>query len=121
MDTGIAELMQGMMGDVEMAPGSEMAEGVGSLDDGRSRRLLLHKILTKGAVRLLQEGGDVGILQALMAAAQPPKAETVKSYYESLLPVYQNIIGDPEEARRARQSDAYLRLAEMGFKPRLRH
>ena len=29
MDTGIAELMQGMMGDVEMAPGSEMAEGVG--------------------------------------------------------------------------------------------
>ena len=115
MDTGIAELMQGMMGDVEMAPGSEMAEGVGSLMmAGASEAPAPQNFNQGGAVRL-QEGGDVGILQALMSAAQPPKAETVKGYYESLLPMYQEILGRDEEAREASRAAGFFDIAQAGL------
>lgn len=115
MDTGIAELMQGMMGDVEMAPGSEMAEGVGSLMmAGASEAPAPQNFNQGGAVRL-QEGGDVGILQALMAASQPPTAETVKGYYESLLPMYQEILGRDEEAREASRAAGFFDIAQAGL------
>ena len=115
MDTGIAELMQGMMGDVEMAPGSEMAEGVGSLMmAGASEAPAPQNFNQGGAVRL-QEGGDVGILQALMTASQPPTAETVKGYYESLLPMYQEILGRDEEAREASRAAGFFDIAQAGL------
>ena len=115
MDTGIAELMQGMMGDVEMAPGSEMAEGVGSLMMAGAAEAPAPQNFNQGGAVRLQEGGDVGILQALMSTAQPPKAETVKGYYESLLPMYQEILGRDEEAREASRAAGFFDIAQAGL------
>lgn len=114
MDTGIAELMRGFMGDTEMAPNTEMAEGIGSLMmAGASEAPAPQNFSQGGAVAHLQDGGDP--LAALLSAPTVPSAETVSGYYNSLLPLYQQIIGDPEQARKDRQSEAFLRMAEAGL------
>ena len=114
MDTGIAELMRGFMGDTEMAPNTEMAEGIGSLMmAGAPEAPAPQNFRQGGAVAHLQTGGDA--LTALLSAQTAPSAETVSNYYNSLLPLYQQIIGDPEKARKDRQSEAFLRMAEAGL------
>lgn len=130
MDTGIAQLMQQMVGDVDMGADSEMGQGVGSLMmAGASEAPVPQNFKQGGAVAYLANGSDdsgtvpanAGItgLDTIMSAfgslAKPPSAESVSGYYESLLPMYQKILGEDEEAKRARQSGTFFDIAQAGL------
>jgi len=127
MGTGIAQLMQQMVGDVDMG-GTDMGQGVGSLMmAGASEAPAPQNFNQGGAVAHLAKGSDDSgtvpagiagintIMETFGSLAKPPSAETVAGYYESLLPMYQKILGDDEEARQARRADTFFDIAQAGL------
>jgi len=127
MDTGIAQLMQQMVGDVDMG-GTDMGQGVGSLMmAGASEAPAPQNFNQGGAVAYLAVGSDESgtvpagitgintLMEAFGSLAKPPSAETVAGYYESLLPMYQKILGEDEEAKRARQAGTFFDIAQAGL------
>ena len=127
MDTGIAQLMQQMVGDVDMGADSEMGQGVGSLMmAGASEAPAPQNFKQGGAVAYLANGSDdsgtvpagIGIstlMEQFAPYGKPPSSESVAGYYESLLPMYQKILGEDEEAKRARQSGTFFDIAQAGL------
>ncbi len=129
MGTGIAQLMQQMVGDVDMG-GTDMGQGVGSLMmAGASEAPAPQNFNQGGAVAYLAKGSDDSVTAPLNARlagintlmesfgslAKPPSAETVAGYYQSLLPMYQKILGEDEEAKRASRSDLFFDIAQAGL------
>ena len=135
MDTGIAQLMQQMVGDVDMG-GTDMGQGVGSLMmAGASEAPAPQNFNQGGAVNFyngkpvvkLADAGDASaalnariqgintLMESFGSLAKPPSAETVKGYYESLLPLYQEIIGESEEDKRMRQGATFFDIAQAGL------
>ena len=129
MGTGIAQLMQQMVGDVDMG-GTDMGQGVGSLMmAGASEAPAPQNFNQGGAVAHLKNGSNdsetaplnarlAGIntlMESFGSLAKPPSAETVAGYYQSLLPMYQKILGEDEEAKRASRSNLFFDIAQAGL------
>jgi hypothetical protein len=129
MGTGIAQLMQQMVGDVDMG-GTDMGQGVGSLMmAGASEAPAPQNFNQGGAVAYLKNGSDdsgtaplnarlAGIntlMESFGSLAKPPSAETVAGYYQSLLPMYQKILGEDEEAKRASRAGTFFDIAQAGL------
>jgi hypothetical protein len=170
MDSGIGELMQGLMGDTEMS--GDMAGGVGSLmmaagaqeapapqnfnqggavqsfalggiampsafvpmlneDQGApsSQAELLMGLRNKGGdpasskaellMGLRNKGGDPALLQAellkdLMSTGDG-SAGSLKSYYNEMLPIYQEVLGQTDEDRNMAKGQAYFDVAQAGL------
>lgn len=108
LDSGIGELMQGLAGGVAMetpdgAP-TEMGQGLGSLMMAGARpeetgvgQQPVANFRNGGAVQRFQAGGEASRLQQI---------------YSEMLPVYQGVMGDPEEARRMGQAQILFDIAD---------
>jgi hypothetical protein len=109
MDSGIGELMQGLIGDVEMETESgqptAMGQGVGSLmmagapaapEMGVGQQPVAN-FRQGGVVQRFQTGGEASRLQTL---------------YSEMLPVYQGILGDGDEQRRMTQAQILFDIAD---------
>lgn len=133
MNSGIGQLMQSLVADTDMAPNTDMTGGVGSLMmAGASEAPAPQNFNQGGAVAYLKNGSDdsgtvpAGIPTALDARinaymetfgslAKPPSVDTVKGYYESLLPMYREILGQTEEDKRMRRGETFFDIAQAGL------
>ena len=155
MDSGIGELMQGLVGDVDMQA-SGMDEGVGSLMmAGAPEAPAPQNFNQGGAVRSFNRGGGAfsgysptvnyrnpkanGMMpllsdetsaiaeefgsEALMAMAgrgqgekeDAPRSTGLRGYYEEMLPLYQEMLGDTEEQRNYNKAQTYFDIAQAGL------
>ena len=128
MNSGIGQLMQSMVADTDMAPNTDMTGGVGSLMmAGASEAPAPQNFSQGGAVAYLQKGSDESgtvpagiasintVMETFGALAKPPSVDTVKGYYESLLPMYQEILGESEEDKRMRRGATFFDIAQAGL------
>lgn len=108
LDSGIGELMQALTGEVAMEmPGgapTDMGQGLGSLMMAGARQKEagvgqppVANFRNGGVVQRFQAGGEASRLQQL---------------YSEMLPIYQGIMGDPEEARRMGQAQILFDIAD---------
>jgi hypothetical protein len=118
MDSGIGELMQGLMGDTEMS--GDMAGGVGSLmAAGAQEEPAPQNFNQGGSVIKMDEGGDPALFQAellkdLMSTGDG-SAGSLKSYYNEMLPIYQEVLGQTDEDRNMAKGQAYFDVAQAGL------
>ena len=128
MNSGIGQLMQSLVADTDMAPNTDMTGGVGSLMmAGASEAPAPQNFNQGGAVAYLKNGSDdsgtvpagIASINAVMetfgSLAKPPSVDTVKGYYESLLPMYQEILGQTEEDERMRRGETFFDIAQAGL------
>jgi len=119
MDSGIGALVQQLVGDVEMTTASgaptDMGMGVGSLmAAGAQGAPAPQNFRQGGEVAYMNRGGmafgPAAPLSPTATSASPASlpsetvmsfGDTVKSKYEDLLPLYQEILGADEESREA--------------------
>jgi hypothetical protein len=155
MDSGIGELMQGLVGDVDMQA-SGMDEGVGSLMmAGAPEAPAPQNFNQGGAVQSFRSGGGAfsgysptvnyrnpkanGMMpllsdetsaiaeefgsEALMAMAgrgqgaekDAPRSTGLRGYYEEMLPLYKELLGDTEEQRNYNKAQTYFDIAQAGL------
>jgi hypothetical protein len=131
MDSGIGALVQQLVGDVEMTTASgaptDMGMGVGSLMAAGAQGA--------PAPQNFRQGGEVAHLfigsgpDATVPTSTAPSAstaslpsetvmsfgDTVKSKYEDLLPLYQEILGADEESREATKAQMLFDIAQGGL------
>lgn len=118
MDSGIGELMQGLMGDTEMT--GDMAGGVGSLmAAGAQEAPAPQNFRQGGSVIKMAEGGDPAssqaeLLMSLMSTGDGT-AGNLKSYYNEMLPIYQEVLGQTDEDRNMAKGQAYFDIAQAGL------
>ena len=128
MNSGIGQLMQSLVADTDMAPNTDMTGGVGSLMmAGASEAPAPQNFNQGGAVAYLENGSDdsgtvpagIASINAVMetfgSLAKPPSVDTVKGYYESLLPMYREILGQTEEDERMRRGETFFDIAQAGL------
>ena len=128
MNSGIGQLMQSLVADTDMAPNTDMTGGVGSLMmAGASEAPAPQNFNQGGAVAYLKKGSDESgtvpagiasintVMETFGALAKPPSVDTVKGYYESLLPMYQEILGESEEDKRMRRGATFFDIAQAGL------
>jgi hypothetical protein len=155
MNSGIGELMQGIIGDVEMTTEggmpNEMGQGVGSLMMAGAQEAPVPQNFNQGgAVQsyalggiamppafapLLDEGQDADLLQPIEVTATRREpmttdqetgpaemllsgstfGDSVKGYYNEMLPLYQEILGQTEDQERYNKAQAYFDLAQAGL------
>lgn len=101
INSGIGELMQNITGEVDMITEegmpTDMGQGVGSLMMAGVGQQPVANFSQGGFVQRFQTGGEASRLQQL---------------YSEMLPVYQSIMGDGEEARRMTQSQILFDIAD---------
>ena len=101
MGSGIGELMRNITGEVDMLTEqgvpTDMGQGVGSLMMAGVGQQPVANFSQGGFVQRFQTGGEASRLQQL---------------YSEMLPVYQSIMGDGEEARRLTQSQILFDIAD---------
>jgi hypothetical protein len=109
MDTGLGELMQRMLGDIEMedegGQPTDMGQGIGSLMMAGAPEAQpmgvgqqpVANFSQGGVVQRFQAGGEASRLQAL---------------YSEMLPVYQSILGDGSDQRRMTQAQILFDIAD---------
>lgn len=99
IDDGVGGLMEGVAGNLQMdnpdGSSAPMAEGLGSLMAQGAGNTPPVNFSQGGPVRL-QGGGDASL----------------QSVYQEMLPVYQSIMGDSEEQKRAGQAQALFALSD---------
>ena len=124
MDSGIGELMQGITGEVEMETEmglpSPMGQGVGELMMAQSvPEVMPPQMNAGGPVQHFSNGTEVRRfreLDALMEQqAMPSTADQFSQMVQDRLPVYQDLLGNTEEARKGIQSKLYFDIAEAGL------
>ena len=128
MNSGIGQLMQSLVADTDMAPNTDMTGGVGSLMmAGASEAPAPQNFNQGGAVAYLENGSDdsgtvpagIASINAVMetfgSLAKPPSVDTVKGYYESLRPMYREILGQTEEDERMRRGETFFDIAQAGL------
>ena len=96
VDSGIGELMQGLVQSVEMEPESQMAQGVGELMAMGAGNTPPVNFNQGGAVRHYQPGGAV--------------ASGAQAYLPQFQELYSSVLGDP--AQRQAQLDEQKRLTQ---------
>jgi hypothetical protein len=102
MDTGIGQLIQGMTGQTDMA--GDMGQGVGSLMMAGAQEAPAPANFRRGGpVQKFKIGGDVN------------RAGNIRTAYEELLPLYQDILGQREEDRNMSKAQSYFDLAGAGL------
>jgi hypothetical protein len=102
MDTGIGQLIQGMTGQTDMA--GDMGQGVGSLMMAGAQEAPAPANFRRGGpVQKFDYGGGVN------------RAENIRTAYEQLLPLYQDILGQREEDRNMSKAQSYFDLAGAGL------
>lgn len=115
MDSGIGELMQGLMGDTEMS--GDMAGGVGSLmAAGAQEAPAPQNFRQGGPVIKMNKGGDP-VLELLknVTSTGDGTAGNLKSYYNEMLPIYQEVLGQTDEDRNIAKGQAYFDVAQAGL------
>lgn len=155
INSGIGELMQGIIGDVEMTTEggmpTEMGQGVGGLmmagaqeapapqnfnQGGAVQSYALGGIAMPPAFApMLDSGQDTDLLQPIevtatrrepMTTDQGESAsemllsgsvfgDSVKGYYNEMLPLYQEILGQTEDQKNYNKAQAYFDLAQAGL------
>jgi hypothetical protein len=102
MDTGIGQLIQGMTGQTDMA--GDMGQGVGSLMMAGAQEVPAPANFRRGGpVQKFKIGGGVN------------RAGNIRTAYEELLPLYQDILGQREEDRNMSKAQSYFDLAGAGL------
>ena len=102
MDTGIGQLIQSMTGDTAMS--GDMGQGVGSLMmAGAQEAPAPANFRQGGPVQKFEDGGGVN------------RAGNIRTAYEQLLPLYQDILGQREEDRNMSKAQSYFDLAGAGL------
>jgi len=102
MDTGIGQLIQSMTGETDMA--GDMGQGVGSLMmAGAQEAPAPANFRQGGPVQKFQEGGAAN------------RAGNIRTAYEQLLPLYQDILGRTDEDKRMSKAQSYFDLAGAGL------
>ena len=102
MDTGIGQLIQSMTGETDMA--GDMGQGVGSLMMAGAQEVPAPANFRRGGpVQKFKIGGDVN------------RAGNIRTAYEELLPLYQDILGQREEDRNMSKAQSYFDLAGAGL------
>ena len=102
MDTGIGQLIQSMTGETDMA--GDMGQGVGSLMMAGAQEAPAPANFRRGGpVQKFKIGGGVN------------RAENIRTAYEQLLPLYQDILGQREEDRNMSKAQSYFDLAGAGL------
>jgi hypothetical protein len=102
MDTGIGQLIQSITGDTAMS--GDMGQGVGSLMmSGAQEAPAPANFRQGGPVQKFQEGGAAN------------RAGNIRTAYEQLLPLYQDILGRTEEDKRMSKAQSYFDLAGAGL------
>jgi hypothetical protein len=102
MDTGIGQLIQSMTGQTDMA--GDMGQGVGSLMMAGAQEVPAPANFRRGGpVQKFQIGGGVN------------RAGNIRTAYEELLPLYQDILGQREEDRNMSKAQSYFDLAGAGL------
>jgi len=133
MDSGIGALVQQLVGDVEMTTASgaptDMGMGVGSLmAAGAQGAPAPQNFRDGGEVAYMNRGGmafgPAVPLSPTATSASPASlpsetvmsfGDTVKSKYEDLLPLYQEILGADEESREATKAQMLFDIAQGGL------
>ena len=133
MDSGIGALVQQLVGDVEMTTASgaptDMGMGVGSLmAAGAQGAPAPQNFRQGGEVAYMNRGGmafgPAAPLSPTATSASPASlpsetvmsfGDTVKSKYEDLLPLYQEILGADEESREATKAQMLFDIAQGGL------
>ena len=133
MDSGIGALVQQLVGDVEMTTASgaptDMGMGVGSLmAAGAQGAPAPQNFRQGGEVAYMNRGGmafgPAVPLSPTATSASPASlpsetvmsfGDTVKSKYEDLLPLYQEILGADEESREATKAQMLFDIAQGGL------
>lgn len=135
IDTGIGELMQGVMGDTEMS--ADMGQGVGALmaqgqpapemapqmppmapppQMAQAPMAPPQQFAAGGPVVHMAEAGDPAKKQLAAIEAEflptAPAETGLQGYFDEYLPIYQNLIATSEEDR---AKDKALALAKAGF------
>lgn len=102
MDTGIGQLIQGMTGETDMA--GDMGQGVGSLMMAGAQEAPAPANFRRGGpVQKFEDGGGVN------------RVGNIRTAYEELLPLYQDILGQREEDRNMSKAQSYFDLAGAGL------
>lgn len=133
MDSGIGALVQQLVGDVEMTTASgaptDMGMGVGSLmAAGAQGAPAPQNFRQGGEVAYMNRGGMAfgpavplsPTATSALPASLPSETvmsfgDTVKSKYEDLLPLYQEILGADEESREATKAQMLFDIAQGGL------
>lgn len=155
INSGIGELMQGIIGDVEMTTEggmpTEMGQGVGGLmmagaqeapapqnfnQGGAVQSYALGGIAMPPAFApMLDEDQDADLLQPIEVTATRREpmttgqetgpaemllsgstfGDSVKGYYNEMLPLYQEILGQTEDQKSYNKAQAYFDLAQAGL------
>jgi len=104
VDSGIGELMKGLMGEVEMSEGSGMSQGVGEL-------------MAMGAGNTppvnFRDGGPVEVRR--FGNGGSAEVGDVSPYFESAMQARSNILGTPEARAASLQEDREMAQAQMLF------
>jgi len=130
IDTGIGELMQGVMGDTEMS--ANMGQGVGALmAQGQPAPEMAPQMappppmpaamppmapppqMAQAPMAPPQQFAAGGPVVHMAEAGDPAKKQlALQAYFDEYLPVYENLIGSSNEDR---EKDRALALAKAGF------
>lgn len=120
IDTGIGELMQGVMGDTEMS--ADMGQGVGALmAQGQPAPEMAPQMppmapppqMAQAPMAPPQQFAAGGPVVHMAEAGDPAKKQlALQAYFDEYLPVYENLIGSSNEDR---EKDRALALAKAGF------
>ena len=120
IDTGIGELMQGVMGDTEMS--ADMGQGVGALmAQGQPAPEMAPQMppmapppqMAQAPMAPPQQFAAGGPVVHMAGAGDPAKKQlALQAYFDEYLPVYENLIGSSNEDR---EKDRALALAKAGF------
>ena len=119
VDTGIGELMQGVMGDTEMS--ADMGQGVGALmAQGQPAPEMAPQMAPPPPMPAAmppmappQQFAAGGPVVHMAEAGDPAKKQlALQAYFDEYLPVYENLIGSSNEDR---EKDRALALAKAGF------
>ena len=130
IDTGIGELMQGVMGDTEMS--ADMGQGVGALmAQGQPAPEMTPQMaapppmpaamppmapppqMAQAPMAPPQQFAAGGPVVHMAEAGDPAKKQlALQAYFDEYLPVYENLIGSSNEDR---EKDRALALAKAGF------
>jgi hypothetical protein len=109
MDSGIGELMQGLVGQVDMETAggqpTPMGQGVGSLMMAGAPAEQPMGVGQQPVANFRQGG----VVQRFQAGGEASRLQTL---YSEMLPVYQSILGDGEEQRRMTQAQILFDIAD---------
>ena len=126
MDSGIGGLVQQIVGDVEMTTDSgaptDMGMGVGSLMAAGAQEAPTPQNFRQGGEVAYLQNGSLPFATALTSPSTDLASEnmmsfgdTVKSKYEDLLPLYQEILGADQESKDATKAQMLFDVARGGL------